>query len=144
MAPGARLAALALVICFTPAMVFSLQQSPNADEDAIKLNARWVNLNISVTDAQGKAVTRLKREDFFILEDGVPQEVVHFAPVDAPVNLVLLLDLSGSIGSKLKAMKKAANRFVDSLKENDRLAVAVFTSRFKLVSGFTSDQKRLK
>jgi len=30
------------------------------------------------------------------------------------------------------------------LKENDRLAIAIFTSRFKLVSGFTSDRKRLK
>jgi Ca-activated chloride channel family protein len=138
-----RLAALALLVFFTPAAVLSIQQSPNVDDGAIKLNARWVNLNVSVTDQQGKKVTQLRREDFVILEDGVPQEVVHFAPVDAPVNLVLLLDLSGSIGSKLKAMKKAASRFVDSLKENDRIAVAVFTSRFKLVSGFTNDRQRL-
>jgi Ca-activated chloride channel family protein len=139
-----RLAAIALLVCFTPAVILSVQQGPGVDEGAIKLNARWVNLNVSVTDQQGKTVTHLRREDFVILEDGVPQEVVHFAPVDAPVNLVLLLDLSGSIGSKLKAMKKAASRFVDSLKENDRIAVAVFTSRFKLVSGFTSDRKHLK
>lgn len=144
MAQTARLAALALLVCSTPALVMSFQQSTGVDDGAIKLNARWVNLNVSVTDGQGKKVTQLKREDFVILEDGVPQEIVHFAPVDAPVNLVLLLDLSGSIGSKLKAMKKAAGRFVDSLKENDRLAIAVFTSRFKLVSGFTSDRKRLK
>jgi VWFA-related protein len=140
----ARLAALTLLVFFSPAIVLSIQQSPGGDESAIKLNARWVNLNVSVTDQQGKKVTQLRREDFVILEDGVKQEIVHFAPVDAPVNLVLLLDLSGSIGSKLKAMKKAASRFVDSLKENDRIAVAVFTSRFKLVSGFTNDQKRLK
>ena len=139
-----RLTALALLVFSTPTLVLSIQQSPGADEDAIRLNARWVNLNVSVTDRQGKKVTQLKREDFVILEDGVPQEIVHFAPVDAPVNLVLLLDLSGSIGSKLKAMKKAASRFVDSLKENDRVAVAVFTSRFKLVSGFTNDRRRLK
>ena len=140
----ARLAALTLLVCLTPAIGLSVQQSPGGDEGAIKLNARWVNLNVSVTDQQGRKVTRLRREDFVILEDGVPQEIVHFAPVDAPVNLVLLLDLSGSIGSQLKAMKKAASRFVDSLKENDRIAVAVFTSRFKLVSDFTSDRKRLK
>lgn len=143
MAFTVRLVALALLVFLTPAAVLSIQQSSNVDDGAIKLNARWVNLNVSVTDPQGKKVTQLKREDFVILEDGVQQEIVHFAPVDAPVNLVLLLDLSGSIGSKLKAMKKAASRFVDSLKENDRIAVAVFTSRFKLVSGFTNDRKRL-
>jgi len=114
------------------------------DDSAIKLNARWVNLNVSATDPQGKKVTQLRREDFVILEDGVPQEIVHFAPVEAPVNLVLLLDLSGSIDSKLKAMRKAAGRFVDSLKDNDRVAIATFTSRVKLVSDFTSDRKRLK
>jgi len=143
-AHAVRFAALALLLCLTPAAALSFQQSPGGDDGAIKLNARWVNLNVSVTDAQGKKVTQLKRENFIILEDGVKQEIVHFAPVDAPVNLVLLLDLSGSIGSKLSAMKKAAARFVDSLKENDRVAIAVFTSRFKLVSGFTSDRKRLK
>ncbi|HJQ24279.1 MAG TPA: VWA domain-containing protein [Blastocatellia bacterium] len=144
MALKGRLAAIALLTLCTPALVLSVQQSPGLDDGAIKLNTRWVNLNISATDHQGKKVTQLKREDFVILEDGVPQEIVHFAPVDAPVNLVLLLDLSGSIGSKLKAMKKAANRFVDSLKDNDRMAMAVFTSRFKLVADFTGDHKRLK
>jgi Ca-activated chloride channel homolog len=139
-----RFAALALFLCLTPVAVWSFQQSPGGDEGSIKLNTRWVNLNVSVTDRQGKKVTQLKREDFAVLEDGVQQEIVHFASVEAPVNLVLLLDLSGSIGSKLKAMKKAAGRFVDSLKENDRVAVAVFTSRFKLVCGFTSDRKRLQ
>lgn len=144
MALTVRLAALALFLCSTSANVLSVRQNPLVDDDAIRLNARWVNLNVSVTDRQGKKVTQLKKEDFVILEDGVEQEIVHFAPVEAPVNLVLLLDLSGSIGSQLKAMKKAANRFIDSLKENDRTAVAIFTSRFKLVSGFTSDRKRLK
>ena len=143
MALTLRLAALVLLVCFAPAVVLA-QQTPDADDNAIKLNARWVNLNVSVTDRQGKKVTQLRRENFTILEDGVPQEIVHFASVEAPVNLVLLLDLSGSIGSELKAMKKAAGRFVDSLKENDRMAVAVFTSRFKLVSDFTGDRKRLK
>src|SRR5205823_5865654 len=139
----ARLMVWFLLFCFTPAIVLPLQQGPAMDDAAIKLKARWVNLNVSVTDPQGRKVTRLKPEDFVILEDGVRQEIVHFAPVDAPVNLVLLMDLSGSIGGKLKAMKKAANRFVDSLKENDRIAIAVFTSRFKLVSDFTSDRKLL-
>src|SRR5512138_626840 len=104
-----RLATLILLVCLTPAV--TLSQNESVDDNAIKLHASWVNLNVSVTDRQGKKVTHLKREDFVVLENGVPQEIVHFAPVDAPVNLVLLLDLSGSIGGQLKAMKKAAIRF---------------------------------
>ena len=50
MALTVRLAALALLVFFTPAIVLSIQQSSNGDDGAIKLNARWVNLNVSVTD----------------------------------------------------------------------------------------------
>jgi len=114
------------------------------DESATRLNARLVNLNIKVVDPSGRPVPLLKREDFLVLEDNVPQEVTYFEPVAAPVNLLLLLDLSGSIGSKLQAMKKAARKFVDSLGRDDRVAVATFTTRFRAVSDFTTDKSLLK
>src|SRR5438093_4521490 len=71
------------------------------EDSAIKLNARLVNLNIKVMDQSGKPLAKLRREDFTILEDNVPQQITYFEPVTAPVKLILLLDLSGSIGSKL-------------------------------------------
>src|SRR4029079_7492116 len=45
---------------------------------------------------------------------------------------------------KIKVMKKAAQKFVDSLKPTDRIAVAGFTRRFFIISNFTSDHKLLK
>lgn len=110
----------------------------------LRLNARLVNLNIKVVDPSGRPVSKLKRDDFVVLEDNVPQEVTYFEPVAAPVNLMLLLDLSGSIGSKLQSMKKAAKKFVDSLARDDRIAVASFTTRFEAVSDFTTDKDLLK
>ncbi len=114
------------------------------EDDVITLNTRLVNLNIKVADSSGRNPPRLTREDFLVLEDGVPQEIAYFEPVDAPVNLVLLLDLSGSIGSKIDLVKKAAKRFVDSLGREDRMAAAYFTTRFRLISGFTTDRGHLK
>ena len=100
-----------------------LPQTPNqtaratkSDETPIKLNARLVNLNIKVVDPSGRPVQKLRREDFTVLEDNVLQEVSYFEPVAAPVNLLLLLDLSGSIGSKLQAMKKAAREHAAKIK----------------------------
>src|SRR4030095_15185691 len=84
---------------------------PRREDNAIRLNARLVNLNIKVTDTSGRPVSKLKRDDFVVLEDNIPQEVTYFEPIAAPVNLLLLLDVSGSIGSKLQAMKKAAKKF---------------------------------
>ena len=114
-----------------------------APEDMIKLEARLVNLNVKVTDAAGKTLPALRREDFVVLEDDIRQEVSYFEPVNAPLNLVLLLDLSGSTEKKIKVMKKAAQKFIDSLKPNDRIAVAGFTRRFFIISNFSTDHKLL-
>jgi Ca-activated chloride channel homolog len=135
------LLAMLLPITWQQAPVSS---APRRDDGAIRLNARLVNLNIKVVDPSGRPVPQLKREDFVVLEDNVPQEVTYFQPVTAPVNLLLLLDLSGSIGSKLQAMKKAARKFVDSLGRDDRVAVATFTTRLQAVSDFTADKGLLK
>jgi Ca-activated chloride channel homolog len=142
----ALIAALTLVLSFAPAVRISQGPAPPQLEskDVIKLNTRLVNLNVSVIDRSGKKVTRLRREDFLVFEDGVEQEVSYFETVSAPVNLVLLMDLSGSIGNKLDAVKKAARRFIESLNKGDRVAIATFTSGFDLVSGFTTDKDLLK
>ena len=144
MSPILLLTLLTLIFFSVPSNPLLTDQNQKTDEGVIKLHARLVNLNVSITDRRGKTVSKLSREDFLVSENGVQQTVVHFEPVNAPVNLVLLVDLSGSLGSKLDALKRAAKKFVDSLKENDQIAVGVFTSRFNLVSGFTSDRKLLK
>lgn len=113
-------------------------------EDVIKLEARLVNLNVNITDANGKTLPSLKKQDFVVYEDNVQQDVSYFEPVTAPLNIVLLLDLSGSTEHKIKVIKKAAQKFVDSLKPSDRIAVAGFTRRFFIISNFTTDHRLLK
>ncbi|HEX8181872.1 MAG TPA: VWA domain-containing protein, partial [Pyrinomonadaceae bacterium] len=113
-------------------------------EEVVKVNVRTVNLNAKVTDLSGKLIPDLTKDDFLVFEDNVAQEVVHFEPITAPVNVVLLLDLSGSTKDRMKIMKKAAKKFIDSLNPNTRIAAAAFTRRFMLISDFTADRKLLK
>jgi Ca-activated chloride channel homolog len=112
--------------------------------DAVRINTQLINLNAKVLDAAGRPVLDLKREDFEIYEDGAKQEVSHFAPVTAPINMVLLLDLSGSTEKKQKVIKQAAQKFVDSLGPQDRVAVGTFGRRLHLESDFTADRRALK
>ena len=118
--------------------------STRPEDGAIKLNTRLVNLNVKVTDRSGRSVSRLTRDDFVVLEDNVFQEIAYFEPVNAPLNLVLLLDLSGSLGSRIKLMRRTAKKFTESLDRDDRIAVATFTTRFNLACDFTSDRELLK
>jgi VWFA-related protein len=113
-------------------------------EEIVNINVRTVNLNAKVTDAAGRVIPDLTKDDFVVFEDGVGQEVVPFEPITAPVNLVLLLDLSGSTKDRMKVMKKAARKFIDSISPNTRIAAAAFTRKFMLISDFTADRKLLK
>jgi Ca-activated chloride channel family protein len=118
--------------------------SRNSDEHVIKLEGRLVNINVKVSDRMGKPLPTLRRDDFQVTEDNVPQDVSYFEPVTSPLNIVLLLDLSGSTEKKIKIMRKAAKKFIDSLNSADRIAVAGFTRRFYVISNFTTDHNLLK
>jgi VWFA-related protein len=116
----------------------------NPDEEAIVLKAALVNLNVSVTNRAGVALSNLKKEDFEVAENSEPQKIEFFQPTTAPFNLVLALDLSGSIKDKLDIVKSAALRFVDTLGPQDKVAVVTFTDEIRVVSQLTSDRDELK
>src|SRR5829696_6282510 len=65
-------------------------------DEIVRTETSLVQLNIGVVDKQGHAITSLTRNDFAVYEDGAKQTLQHFAPVDAPFSLVLMLDMSGS------------------------------------------------
>lgn len=115
-----------------------------AESPAIRLETNLVNLNVKVTDIGGRPLVDLRREDFLIFENGEAQEVMFFEPVTAPINLLLLLDLSGSTDEKRKILMQAAKKFIDALGKEDRIAIAAFTRKFHLLSDFTTDRKELK
>ncbi len=83
-------------------------------------------------------------KDFVVLEDGIPQEISFFAAADAPFDLVLLLDLSGSNSKNLKMIRNSAKRFVDAARDIDRIALVTFTDQPALYSSFSLDRRKLK
>jgi len=118
---------------------------PNLPEPgAIRIETRLVNLNVKAMDKAGRPLTDLKMEDFVVTEDGVKQDVSHFKPVNAPVNVIMLLDLSGSTKSKRTAMADAARKFIDALPAQDKIALVAFTRRYRALSDFTTDKESLK
>jgi VWFA-related protein len=110
----------------------------------IVIDTKLINLNAKVVNAAGKPLLALTKDDFTLYENNAKQSIEHFSPVTAPINLVLLLDFSGSTEKKKGVMKDAAKRFVDSLGPDDRVAVAAFARRFYLKTSFISDKKQLK
>ncbi|PYP88625.1 MAG: hypothetical protein DMF61_05415 [Blastocatellia bacterium AA13] len=116
----------------------------SSDETTLHLEARLVNLNVKVCDHAGALLGGLDKQDFKVFEDGIEQHIFYFEPITAPINLVLLLDLSGSTQDSRKVMIETARRFIDSLGTQDRIALAAFTRDFVVLSDFTSDKKHLR
>jgi VWFA-related protein len=114
------------------------------DEDSIVLNSAVVNLNVSVTDRSGLALANMKKEDFEVYENNERQAVEFFAPTTRPFNLVLLLDLSGSIKDKLDVVKAAALRFIEVIGPQDKVAVLTFTHEVRVVSQLTANRDLLR
>lgn len=109
-----------------------------------RVNVDWVHLNISVLDQQSKTnVTDLHRSDFEVLENGAIQEIEHFEATESPFHLLLLLDLSASTEPYLKLIRRATLGFVDQLREDDRIGIAVFSERTHLIQPLTANRRAI-
>ena len=113
--------------------------------ETIRIDADLVDLKVSVLGLTANTpAPLLEQKDFMILEDGVPQEIKFFEAADAPFDLVLLLDLSGSNSKNLKMIRNSAKRFVEAARDVDRIALVTFTDQPALYSSFSLDRKKLK
>ncbi len=111
-------------------------------------NQTFVNSNVKkvlarVTDLNNRAISDLKKEDFQVMERGEEREILAVEPTTAPFNLVLLLDVSGSIENYVDFIRKAARAFVETADKNDKIAIIIFNEDVKQISTFTTDKGKL-
>lgn len=115
----------------------------NAPEPAaqatLRVSSSLVLIPAHVTTAAGSPVVNLKKEDFALLEDGVPQTITHFAQDDAPVSVGVLLDTSGSMKNKMSRVSAAATEFFRFANPEDEFFLIKFNGRAKLTIPFTRD-----
>jgi Ca-activated chloride channel homolog len=102
-----------------------------------------VPLTVTVTDRAGRYVPDLTAADFAIFEEGRRQPISHFASGDAPIDLGVLLDTSGSMRNTLRLAQNAARGLVQQLRAGDRAAVSGIGSTVSLHQPMTSDLARV-
>src|SRR5213594_3263261 len=69
------------------------QQPPQAGV-TIAVDVPIVTLDVVATTQRGDILTGLKKENFRILDEGVPQTITTFGPLDAPITMVVLMEFS--------------------------------------------------
>jgi Ca-activated chloride channel family protein len=115
----------------------STVQQPGPDEP-VRLRAEEVLLNVTVMDSYGHQATELVKDEFIVAEDGKRQDIASFLVSSVPVNVVLMLDASGSVVSEINSLRDAAMHFVNQLGPEDRVSVIEFHTNLELIQDWTA------
>ncbi len=94
----------------------------------MRVDTQLVSVPAVVTDAAGHPLAGLRAENFRVFENNQPQTISNFATTDAPFEVALLLDTSGSTRADVALIRRAANLFIDSLRPGDRVAIVSFNT----------------
>ena len=99
-----------------------------------------VALQVSVSDGQRRYVTGLQAENFTVFDEGVAQPIAVFATSDSPLDLMLLMDASGSMDVRLGLARLAATGLVKGLRSGDRAGLILFDTG-AVIGHALSDQR---
>src|SRR4030095_10244469 len=121
--------------------------------DVVRVETQLVSVPAVVKNKTGRPVTGLRAENFLLFENGQQQKITNFATTEAPFEIALLLDTSGSTRVDVDLIRQAANAFIDALRPGDRVAIVAFNTarqgqsvaaKVEVLSQLTGDRKLLR
>ena len=117
------------------------QDEKPPDDDGITLASDLVLVPVSARKERGGAIVDMLKEEFTLVEDGAPQEIAFFNRDVAPIDVVLLVDSSGSVEGTLDVIQAAALSFIKQLRPVDRFSVVSFADRPIILLDWSQDVK---
>ena len=132
----------AVFLLFLSLCATGLAQDP---ETTMKVDVKLVNVFVTVTDDHGAPVTKLKKDNFNLLEDSKEQKIAVFDKESAvPLSIVLAVDTSLSTRKDLPLELASARRFAHTiLRPVDALSLYQFSEVVDEVVPFTPDLKKI-
>src|SRR5437588_10375959 len=127
-----------------PAIPAEIQSEPAQDIETLKIDTNLVTVPVIASSRTGAYIADVRKEEFKLSEDGVPQGIAFFATVNAPFHVVLLIDTSASTEEKLVQIQRAAVAFVNQLSPQDKTKVISFDEELRDLNEFTSDKEMLR
>ena len=97
-----------------------------------------MRVDVQVTEGR-KLVRDLTKDDFIVTDEGQPQTLDSFSHGDEPVNLILLLDISGSMQKSIDEIAQTARESLEHLRPGDRVSIIVFARRSAVHQGFSDN-----
>lgn len=134
------------VFCLVSALAVSGRAQTETATGTVSYRAdtTLVLVPVAVTDPSNRFVLGLEQKDFVLTEDGTPQKIKHFSTEDAPLSVGLVLDTSGSMGSKIDTSRLAAKEFLKALNPADEAFLVEFSDVAQLSIPFTQDASKIE
>ncbi len=131
---------LALVL-LGPAAFTRAQQGAAPPAEPIRVTVDRVNVGVIVTDARGKFVEGLGREEFHVFDDGVAQPLTDFAAIQEPAQVLMLVEAGPAVYFLEASHLQAAHALLDGLSAGDRVAVVKYDAAPQPLLDFTPDKQ---
>ena len=96
------------------------------DEFVFTSDVALVRIDTQVVDRSNRPITGLTPDDFVVRENGAAQPIRHFGTEDVPLDLLLLVDVSGSMQTHVQELSRAAHSAFRALGGDDRVGIMVF------------------
>ncbi len=116
----------------------------DVDDDIITIQATLVTIPVVVSDDYNRYLPFLKKNQFSLSEDNIPQEITFFTSEQVPFHVALVLDVSRSAYLSIDDMCSAANAFIDYIRPDDKVSVFTFSDKIRQLCPFTSNQMTLR
>ena len=114
------------------------QQGPT-----FKTGTQVVSIFATVTDTQRRLIPGLTQDDFAVFDNEKPQPVVYFDNSIRPINVVVMLDTSGSMTLTIDLLKRAAEQFLIRLLPDDKAKVGAFNDKVQISARYSSNRDQL-
>ncbi|MGD9562115.1 MAG: VWA domain-containing protein [Pyrinomonadaceae bacterium] len=119
------LATFTLFLISSAAFAQTATPTPREEVGVIKVDSRLIVVPVSVSDPNGEPVAGLTAANFRISEEGQPQTIDSVGNAESvPLEIALLIDVSGSVNPLFEFEKKAAAQFLETvMKPEDRATI---------------------
>ncbi len=124
----------------TPKAPQKVETMPNF---SMHVTSQLVTLDVGVLTKQGMFIPGLKKENFRVLEDGVPQTITGFNQTQAPITAVMLVEFANNFYPFEIDAIGASYYFAQTLKKDDWVALISFDIRPRILADFTQDKREI-
>ena len=114
-----------------------------AQQPTFRAGTQVVSLFVTVADAQKRLVPDLTQDDFQIFDNDKAQPVSYFDNSIHPINVVVMLDTSGSMTLTIDLLKQAAEQFVIRLLPADKARVGAFNDKIQINAKWSNNRDQL-